>query len=231
MSIYALSRWIAALSVGLLFLAVACGGGSLNTCEGLESWVKDLSEESEGWQPIFKIYEIEELSRTETRVDCTGRAKLQDGSNIHISFYNLIDSDGDYRYGFGVLRTPVAVSIPTTTPRSTPTLIPTPLDPTKEMEEAKEAVQYIIANKHRIAGVGIRNLCNGRYSLDAADKLRTDIAGFEGRLVDRGHRALGAPMESTTYDGWEPDLHRDVRKLASQLEKEATNIVNYCMKS
>lgn len=99
------------------------------------------------------------------------------------------------------------------------------------MNEAAQAVRYIADNKHRIAGIGIRNLCDGRYSLAAADELRIDIAGFEGRLVDRGHRALGAPMETTSFDGWEPDLHRDVRDLASRLEKEAANIVNYCMKS
>lgn len=131
-----------------------------------------------------------------------------------------------------------ATSSPTSTTTPTPTIqlrptftpIPTP-DTTKQMADAMEAVQFIATNKHYIGGIGTRNLCHGRYSLDAADELRVDIAGFEGRLVDKGHRELGAGLEETSFDGWEPELRRTARNLARRLEKEVGNIIQHCYKS
>ena len=117
---------------------------------------------------------------------------------------------------------------PTATHQSTATPIPTP-DPTKQMNEAMEAVRYIADNKDYIRGMG--TLCDGRYSLEDANELSIDIAGFEGLLVDRGHREPGKPLEETSFDGWGHDLHQDAQELAKQLENEKANIIQYCMRS
>ena len=218
MSIYLSRRGSAVLSLALALLVALAGcGDSLNTCEGLESWVKDLSAESEGWQPIHKIHEIEEESRTETRVDCTGRAKLQDGSSIYISFYNLIDSDGDYRYGFGVLRpsgiassaNPSATPRPTSTPRP-----PTPtLDPTKEMTETVAAAAYIINWEYY---TDFRYLCDD-YDLEKRiDDWGDDLTRFELRAADKSF------IET-------PRWHQELREIADELETLVRLIDRRCL--
>ncbi len=92
---------------GVLALVGILGCGGLIGCGGLEGWVKDLSEENPyytGGSPVHKVYEGREVSRTETRVDCEGRAKLKDGRSLYISYHSYIDSDGETRIGFNVLR-------------------------------------------------------------------------------------------------------------------------------
>ena len=97
---------VAAGLAALIAVLAACGSG-LDSCEGLEGWVKDLSEDNPyqtGGSHIIKLYEIAEVSKTETRVDCTARAKLSNGGSVYISYYGLTDSDGDQRFGFSILR-------------------------------------------------------------------------------------------------------------------------------
>lgn len=74
---------------------VSCGG--LMSCETTEYGVRDLSEENPfltGGSPIVDVLDIEEISKTEKRVDCRGRAKLKDGRSVHIVFGTHIDEDG-----------------------------------------------------------------------------------------------------------------------------------------
>lgn len=71
-----------------LVLVALVGCSSLDSCDGLEGWVKDLSEENPwqtGGSEIIAIYEKTEVSRTDNRVDCTGRAKLRDGRSLYIT--------------------------------------------------------------------------------------------------------------------------------------------------
>ena len=44
---------------------------------------------------ILKIYDPEEVSKTDDRLTCRGRAKLQSGSDMMIEFYIYKDKDGD----------------------------------------------------------------------------------------------------------------------------------------
>ena len=88
-----------------LVLILGCGGGLIG-CGGLEGHIKDLAEDNiyELGAPILRIYEVTEVSRTETRVECTGRAKLRNGNSLYISYYSYVDRDGDSFIGFEVLR-------------------------------------------------------------------------------------------------------------------------------
>ena len=90
-------RFVSLVILGILslLLMVSCGG--LMSCETTEYGVRDLSEENPfltGGSPIVDVLDIEEIAKTEKRVNCRGRAKLRDGRSVDIVFGNHIDEDG-----------------------------------------------------------------------------------------------------------------------------------------
>ena len=75
-------------------LMVSCLG--LSSCDTLKHGAKDLLEERLSYGvSVDDITNVEEVSRTEKRVECKGRAKLDTGFSFDVDFYEWIDEDGD----------------------------------------------------------------------------------------------------------------------------------------
>jgi hypothetical protein len=76
------------------------------TCEKLAPDILDLSENNTnpfGIQ-ILKLYEIEEVSKTETRLECTAVATTGgSGDRIPIKFEAYSDQDGDVFIGYNAV--------------------------------------------------------------------------------------------------------------------------------
>lgn len=92
-------KFISLLVLGVLSLVLMVSCGGLMSCETTEYGVRDLSEENvflTGGSPIVDVLDIEEVSKTETRVECRGRAKLKDGRTVHITFGNHMKDGTNY---------------------------------------------------------------------------------------------------------------------------------------
>ena len=99
----------------------------IQDCEKLGPRIIDLSEKNENpfAGRILKLYEIAEVSRTETRLDCQATAKWSKGGDNAIRYHVEVDADGDAFIGY---ERGDAIE-PTATPGSPLTLTPTPGSP------------------------------------------------------------------------------------------------------
>ena len=94
------------------------------TCEYTVPDVIGASEQP-GNPPVLKIYDPEELGRTDSRLDCRGTARTSDG-DYSIEFYIAEDVDGDQWVYYE--RFPISTGQVSPTP--TRQYIPTPVAPT-----------------------------------------------------------------------------------------------------
>jgi len=72
------------------------------TCEELAPQIVTLSEEqtSPFAINILKLYEIKEVTKTNTRIECTADANAGSGDGIAIEFQAYSDQDGDVFIGY-----------------------------------------------------------------------------------------------------------------------------------
>ena len=90
---------IALVLIGLTAaVMVSCLG--VSSCDVQKHGAKDLLEERLSYGvSVDDIYDVEEVSKTEERIDCKGRAKLDTGFTFEVEFYEYIDEDGDVFHG------------------------------------------------------------------------------------------------------------------------------------
>lgn len=84
--------------LGILSM-IALGACGLSSCETAKHGVKDLSEENvflTGGSPIVDVLDIEEVAKTDERISCRGRAKLEDGRSVWIRFAAYNEDGTEY---------------------------------------------------------------------------------------------------------------------------------------
>ena len=93
----------------LMVLATGCSPDiSTQSCAELTRQVIQASEEQKNpFAPvILKITEVEEISKTDTRLDCYGAARMDNGLQIGLLFRLEEDVDGDFFISYAAGRKP-----------------------------------------------------------------------------------------------------------------------------
>ena len=94
-----LVKAIVILAVLGILSVVALGACGLPSCETAKHGVKDLSEDNvflTGGSPIVDVLDIEEVTKTDDRINCRGRAKLEDGRSVWIRFAAYNEDGTEY---------------------------------------------------------------------------------------------------------------------------------------
>jgi len=75
------------------------------TCEKLAPDIVTLSEEQTNpfSITILKIYDIKEVTKTDSRIECTGDASIGSGDRLPIEFQAYSDQDGDVFIGYNAV--------------------------------------------------------------------------------------------------------------------------------
>ncbi len=117
---------------------------------------------------------------------------------------------------------PTSTRAPTPTIRLRPTFTPIPTpDPTKQMADATEALEYLAGNAWMLTDFSTYAICQDKYNLDDARALDGKIYGFQFATgLSKGGQ--GEPFYDT------PRWHRELRELARKLKYELRRISRWC---
>ena len=100
-----MSKQISLLLILIMFALTSCEllePTLPETCEELAPDIVNLSQEQTNPLSItiLKLYDIKEVTKTDSRIECIGDASIGSGDNLAIEFQAYSDQDGDVFIGY-----------------------------------------------------------------------------------------------------------------------------------